>query len=204
MTEQPTGQNRQMTDEDLILVIAQHSHLSHLAFTELSRRHRDLFFRIAMRIVRNEHDANDVVQTAMMKMYQKAGTFKADGSFGGWAQRVVRNEALMHLRRVKRRSEVDYEAVNPADTQGESTTPAEEFLNKQLREILAVAIAKLEPKYKEPFQLKVFDGLSVAELSELLDLSEGGVKTRLHRARAHLRKALTHRHGIEVGSFLGI
>ncbi len=195
---------RELTDEQLIVLTAHHDFTGQLAFTEISNRHSDLFFRIAMRIVRDEHDAQDVVQTALMKMFEKAGTFKADGSFGGWSQRVVRNEALMHLRRLKRRGEVDYEAVPESATQVESTTPADNLLQKQLRELLSEAIEKLEPKYKEPFEMKVFDGLSVAELSIALDLTEGGVKTRLHRARAHLRHALTRKHKAEVGAFLGI
>lgn len=195
---------RDLLDEQLIVLTAQHDFTAQLAFTEISNRHSDLFFRIAMRIVRDEHDAQDVVQTALMKMYEKAGTFKADGSFGGWSQRVVRNEALMHLRRLKRRGEVDYDAVPESVTQVESTTPADNLVQKQLRELLGEAIEKLEPKYKEPFEMKVFEGLSVAELSVALDLTEGGVKTRLHRARAHLRQALTRKHKAEVGAFLGI
>ena len=80
----------------------------------------------------------------------------------------------------------------------------EQVANAQLRTMLHGAIQKLDPKYKEPFELKVFDGLSIAELSEELGLSEGGIKTRLHRARAHVKKALLRGHGTEIGAFIGV
>lgn len=169
------------------------------AFETLICRHSEKFFRLARGIVDDESDAQDVLQKAMVKMHRKLDTLRDPGSFNSWAYRIVKNMALMQVRRESRNAEIGFGDLGPGqddERHFESLAPnwrnqAEEAIEtEELRERLTAAIEELEPKYQSPFVLYEFDGLEIAEIGELLDLSVGGVKSRLHRARKKLRASL--------------
>lgn len=171
------------------------------SFEELVRRYSDQFMRLARSVVKTEAEAQDVVQTAFMNMFHKLDTFQTGSSFRSWAYRVVMNSGLMRLRKRRTRSEVDLERAHPASlSDGDpfdlSVAPSwrvradKELERKQLRALIDVAVAELPPKYKIVFELREFESMSLQEIGEQLDLSIPAVKSRLHRARLHMRATL--------------
>lgn len=185
-----------LTDEELVELAQQGDYA---AYEEIVRRYQDKAFRLAFSLMKNESDAQDVVQEAFLNMYRKLETFEGKSQFGSWMYRVVTNAALMRLRKKRRRSEVP---VEPDETEFEEddyyVTSVPEWRvradeaaeNRELREQIIEAVDELSPKSQTVFLLKEVEGLSLKEIAEVLDLSVGGVKSRLHRARLHLRATL--------------
>lgn len=169
------------------------------AFEQLVTRYQDKAYRLAWSFVKDDDLAADVVQDAFLNVYRKLDTFQGNSKFSSWIYRVVVNAALMKLRKKKRRSEVQLDALGPTflDDGTHATTVSqwsvrgdEAALNAELREQITAAIDELEPKYQSVFLLKEIEGLSLEEISEVMDLSVPAVKSRLHRARLFLRATL--------------
>lgn len=169
------------------------------AYEELVRRYRDKAYRLAWSLVKDDAEAQDVVQEAFLNIYRKLDTFSGESKLGSWIYRVVVNAALMRMRKRDRRSEIGLEDMDVDVDEEEaafSDTPewrirADEAAEQQeLREQILAAVDELAPKYQAVFVLREVEGLTLAEIADVLDLTEGAVKTRLHRARLHLQAAL--------------
>ncbi|MGM0557470.1 MAG: RNA polymerase sigma factor [Myxococcota bacterium] len=170
------------------------------AFEALVMRYEEQFHRLAWSYVKSDSDAEDVVQNAFLKIYRKLDTFRGDARFKNWAYRVVINTALSRLRKRSTRGEVALEDVNPNFEEDEelATTSIQQWKvradeaaeNTELRKLIVDAVDKLEEKYETVFLLYEVEGLSMEEIADVIDLTIGGVKTRLHRARLHLRATL--------------
>ena len=139
------------------------------------------------------------LQKALLKIHRKLETLRDPSSFGSWAYRIVKNQALMSVRKSKRNAEIGFGDLGPGqddERHFEALAPDwrgradEAFEVAELREFLVDAVEELEPKYQSAFVLYEFEGLNLQEVGELLDLSVAGVKSRLHRARLHLRATL--------------
>lgn len=174
------------------------------AFDVLVDRHYATFRGVALKLVKDEADANDVIQTAFMTIHAKLDSYSGEGSFAGWSYRIVRNTGLMLLRRRKRRRETDIDDAPPSayETAGYanwSASPDRALNNKQIRKAVRLAMGDLEPKYRKAIELREFEGMSMVQMSDTLGLSVGGVKTRLHRARAHMRVWLEDRYDVAPG-----
>ncbi|MGM0556515.1 MAG: RNA polymerase sigma factor [Myxococcota bacterium] len=184
-------------DDEQLVELAQDG--TYPAYEELVRRYQDKAYRLAWSMVKNESDANDVVQEAFLNMYRKLHTFEGNSQFGSWIYRVIVNAALMKLRKQKRRSEVsiddddtefredDYYVMSTPEWRVRADEAAE---NAELRERIIEAVDELEPKYETVFLLKEVEGLSLKEIADVLDLTVAAVKSRLHRARLYLRATL--------------
>ena len=169
------------------------------AFEKLVERYQDRAYRLAFSLVKDESVAQDVIQEAFLNTYRKLHTYSGDARFGSWIYRVVVNAALMRIRKEDRRVEIGIEDVGPSVTEEEGAfaeppswrIQADEAAeNMELREQILAAIDELKPKYQAAFLLREVEGLSIKEIADVLDLSEGAVKTRLHRARLHLQATL--------------
>lgn len=169
------------------------------AYEEIVRRFQDKAFRLAFGLTKNESDAQDVVQEAFLNMYRKLDSFKGDSQFGSWMYRVVVNAALMRLRKRKRLGEVSVDDENGEVREDEYCAGSipewrmhadVAIENQELRQKIIEAVDALAPKYQTVFVLKEIEGLKLDEIAEVLDLSVGGVKSRLHRARLQLRASL--------------
>ena len=185
-----------MTDEELVDRALDDDYE---AFEELVRRYKKKAYRLAWSLVKEEAEAQDVVQEAFLNIYRKLHTFSGDAQLGSWIYRVVVNAALMRLRKRDRRSEIGLEDAAGEVEDREGTFAGrpqwqihadEAAENVELREQILAAVDELDPKYQAAFVLREVEGLSLREIAEVLNLSEGAVKTRLHRARLHLRAAL--------------
>ncbi|MBA2662128.1 MAG: sigma-70 family RNA polymerase sigma factor [Bradymonadaceae bacterium] len=168
------------------------------AFTQIVGRYQDKAHRLAWSMMRDESEAQDVVQEAFLNIYRKLESFEGSSKLSSWIYRVVVNAALMRLRKRSRRKEVALDELSPSfDAQGHHEPIAqwriradEAAQNSELREQILAAIDELEPKYQAVFVLKEVEGLSLEEIAEMLDLSVPAVKSRLHRARLFLRTSL--------------
>jgi len=175
-------------------------------FYELVRPYERRVFAAAMAILRNESDAEDVAQEAMLKALRAIRQFRADARFSTWLIQITVNEALM--RRRKERSGV-MEAIDdrrdeesdyaPRDFADWREIPSEALERKEVRQRLAQALASLDRKYREVFVLRDMEQLNIQETADALGISIASVKTRLLRARLMLRDLLAA--GWEQGWF---
>jgi RNA polymerase sigma-70 factor (ECF subfamily) len=169
-------------------------------FEVLMRRYNQRLFRVGRAILRNEAEAEDVMQQAYVNAYAHLHQFEERARFGTWLTRIAVNEALARLHRRGRLEEVDAmpewdEKLTEALTSKEPS-PEDQALRRELRAVLESSFEAIPQIYRSVFMLREVEGLSTAEAAESLGLSEDGVKTRLHRARALLRQELFERAGL--------
>ena len=166
-------------------------------FYELVRPYERRVFAAAMAILRNESDAEDVAQEAMLKALRAIRQFRADARFSTWLIQITVNEALM--RRRKERNGVMEAIDDRRDEEGEYAPrdfadwreiPSEALERKEVRQRIAQALASLDRKYREVFVLRDMEQLNIQETADALGISIASVKTRLLRARLMLRDLL--------------
>ncbi len=163
----------------------------------LMRRYNQRLYRVAFSILRNDGEAEDVMQEAYVLAYQHLDQFAGDAKFSTWLTKIAVHEALKRIRR--RQSSGGIQASLDTDLQimdslrTPTRDPERQAYDEQLRLILEQAIDSLPDGYRSVFVFRAVEGLSVAETAACLDLGEEAVKTRLHRARHLLRKALRER-----------
>ncbi len=167
------------------------------AFAALVTGAEGKIYHHLLRLMGNPEDAKDLLQETFLSAYRNLGSFKGGSAFSTWAYRIATNHALMKLRRknpevlgldelpiptheeLKRRTITDW-----------AIDPKEAVLRKEVRGVMDRAIRDLPPIYRAVVVLRDIEDLSTAETAELLGITEGAVKTRLHRARIFLREAL--------------
>ena len=185
------------TDEDVVRrVIDGETAL----FEVLMRRYNERIYRAARAIVRDEDEAEDVMQQAYVSAYAHLRQFHGAAKFSTWLTRIAINEALARVRRNGRSESLD-EELDTMETFGVSNqpdTPERQAFTSELRGMLEWAIDQLPDGTREVMMLRDVEGLSTAETAEALSVSEDVVKTRLSRARARLRRALLDRTGATV------
>lgn len=161
------------------------------ARSELYERYRDDSYRVAYRLLSNEHDALDVVQEAMIKAFAGLDEFDGRCGFRSWLLRIVTNTALDWGRRRKRRS-----MVFEADAAAKSAElvmhddPSARIQRQELRQILDQALDRLSPALRTTFVLHAELHLSYKEIAETQDVPIGTVMSRIHAARGKLQALL--------------
>jgi RNA polymerase sigma-70 factor (ECF subfamily) len=173
------------------------------AFEELVGRHEERLYRVAMRLLRNENDAREVLQDALLSAWQNLDSFAGRAQFGTWIYRVTVNGALMLLRSRRRRPTVSVEDLTAADldeavdeSQAQtgasdwSKRPDEQLQSGELKNHIQEALDHLPEILRLVFLLRDVEGLSTEETAEMLNVTVPTVKTRLHRARLALRQSI--------------
>jgi len=162
-------------------------------FDELVRRYRDRVYRLSTKILRHDDDAAEALQDAFLSAYRGLPNFKSESTFSTWLYRIATNASLMKLRR-RREGHVSYEQSQGADGDGEpmaipdwSSQPLEELLDSEAREVLGREVDLLPANEKEVFVLRDIMEQSNSDVAQELGLTIAAVKSRLHRARLHLR-----------------
>ncbi|MCO5099374.1 MAG: RNA polymerase sigma factor [Burkholderiaceae bacterium] len=169
------------------------------AFRILMQRHNQLLYRTARSIVRNEAEAEDVVQEGWLQAYRALHEFRGDSKLATWLVRIVANEALGRLRGAGRRAE-----VIPLDTTVDSATFAGEpnmqvpeserpdhlAERGEIRRVLEARIDELPDAFRSVFVLRAVEEMSVDEVAAVLGIPEATVRTRHFRARSMLRESL--------------
>ena len=167
-------------------------------FYELVRPYERAIFLAALSLVRNEADAEDIVQEAVLKAFKGLRSFRQEAKFSTWLIQITLNEAKLKLRKDRRHL---YESMDeghcsedgdyvPKDLADWREIPSEALEQKELREVLIKALDSLPEKYRTVFVLRDMQQLSIAETAQVLGISEASVKTRLSRARLKMRDAL--------------
>lgn len=184
------------------------------AFRQIMQRCNQRMFRVVRGVIRNEAEAEDVVQEAYVHGYEKLASFRGEASLATWLTRIALNEAYGRLRR--RRDSVDIDDIDlsasvaaqliafPGHVLGDD--PAEEAARTQMRRLLEQAVDALPEAFRLVYLLRDVEGCSVEETALALALRPETVKTRLHRARRQLRDALANRLSMAQGeafSFMG-
>ena len=163
----------------------------HPAREELFRRHFEVAYRVAHRLLGREQDALDAVQDGFLKAVRHLGDFDGRSGFRTWLLRIVTNAALDAGRRRRRRP-----AVRLADLDGDAAEvavqddPAQQLRRDDLRRILHAALARLSPTTRTTFVLFAEAGLSYKEIADCQGLPIGTVMSRLHYARQKLQSYL--------------
>jgi RNA polymerase sigma-70 factor (ECF subfamily) len=161
-------------------------------FEVLMRRYNQRLYRVARGIVRDEAEAEDVMQQAYLNAFTHLHQYENRGSFAGWLTRIAVHEALAgHRRRAAAAVAEPIEGGAACDRLvSRSPDPEQAALSGELRRDLEAVIGSLAETYRPVFVMREVEGLSTAETAEALGISADVVKTRLHRARAMLRHAL--------------
>ncbi|HVT56213.1 MAG TPA: RNA polymerase sigma factor, partial [Xanthobacteraceae bacterium] len=152
-------------------------------------------YRIARGIVRNDADAEEVVQEAYVRAFMHLGDFRGDSSLATWLSRITINEALGRLRRKRSRPEVQVEEprleaqVIPFP-QTAIDDPEKTMAQRQILQLVEQATDNLPENFRLVFITRVIEGMSVEETAEILGIPPETVKTRLHRARRLVREQL--------------
>jgi RNA polymerase sigma-70 factor (ECF subfamily) len=183
------------------------------AFARIMRRYNQRLYRLAVSVLGDASEAEDVLQESYVRAFYAFATYAGTGSLGAWLARIVRNEAIDRVRaRDSRRSHVAIEAdLGVLSAEGETnvgdddlprapsarldlqamTDPQALASNAELRRLLERAIQRLPEQFRTAFVLREVEGLSVEETAEYLGIPPATVKTRDHRARNLLRSYLS-------------
>jgi len=167
-------------------------------FEELMRRYNQRVYRVARAIVKDETEAEDVMQQAYLNAFTHLQQFAGRSKFSTWLTRIVIHEALRRRRRTRRGDDyVPRDGESDAMSEVESAVPSPErqAYASELKRLVEESVDALPDTYRAVFMLRDIEGLSTAETAEGLELGEEAVKTRLHRARAIVRRELFARAG---------
>jgi len=167
-------------------------------FARLVEAYYTPIYRLALKMLAHEQDAEDVLQTTFLKALQHIDNFEGRSSLSTWLYRIAANEALMLLRRKRPEISIEDDPEEPGDSlpMPEQFTdwcclPEQEFATTEAKKQLDLAVQKLPEKLRVVFLLRDIEGLSIKETGEVLNLTETAVKTRLLRARLALREQLS-------------
>ena len=175
------------------------------AYAEFFRRYRSKIYHLALKVMNDPMEAEEVVQEVMLTVFRRVDSFQGQSRLSTWIYRVTLNAALMRLRVKKRERshELDDSLLELEERAGSGRgfsegrgleslgeQPEQELSRKELGEQISLALAEMTPEKRRTFLLKNLYGLSDHELSRLLQLSVPALKSQLYRSRAFLRKRL--------------
>jgi RNA polymerase sigma-70 factor (ECF subfamily) len=163
-------------------------------FEIIMRRHNQRLFRVARSILRDDGEAEDVMQDAYVRAYEHLDQFAWRAKFSTWLTRIAVHEALARQHRKDRYKELHPMSElegDPMDRFASLTPdPEQQTSNQELRRLLEAAVENLPAPYRTVFMLRDVEEMNTSDAAYALDISEENVKVRLHRARALLRKSL--------------
>lgn len=169
------------------------------AFEKVVLKESPRLFRMIMRIVQDEDEARSVMQETFLQAYKRLSTFRRESKFSTWLYAIGLNLARASLRKLKRFDSLDEEAIDrmqPVFSNGmyadsyETWNPQKIAERKERKDLVHKAISQLPTDYRAIVTLRDIEELSTSEVADVLEISEGAVRVRLHRARQALRKLL--------------
>ena len=183
------------------MVAMPHDGEAPLTAERVFREYAPRVYNLARRMLGNDADAEDVTQDVLLQVVRKLDTFRGESAFPTWLHRVTVNAALAHRR--KRASRQSHQSAEPLDSVLDdgpnypngpvrpwSVSPDQPLLDAETHQLIERAIADLPEGYRDVYVLADVEGLSNAEIGDILRLSVSAVKSRLHRARLMMRNAL--------------
>jgi RNA polymerase sigma-70 factor (ECF subfamily) len=192
------SKQEQLTDEEVVArVLAGETGM----FEIVMRRHNQRLYRVARAILRNDGEAEDVMQDAYVRAYEHLDQFAGKAKFSTWLTRIAVHEALARQRRGNRYQELEPVSEREGDPMDRfasiTPNPEQQASNSEIRRLLEEAVEKLPDSYRIVFMLRDVEEMSTIDTANALEITEENVKIRLHRARVLLRKSLYARAGIE-------
>jgi RNA polymerase sigma-70 factor (ECF subfamily) len=175
-------------------------------FEILMRRHNQRLYRAARAVVKDESDVEDVMQQAYVNAFTHLHQFEERAQFSTWLTRITLNEAFGRRRKVRQSESAQALEEDPGEfmdtIESPQPDPERQAYAHELHRLLEQAVDALPETYRCVFMLRDIEGLSTSETGEGLGLGEEAVKTRLHRARAMIRREVTARIGaVAPGAF---
>ena len=158
-------------------------------FELIMRRHNQRVYRAARAILRDDGEAEDVMQDAYVRAFEHLHEFEGRARFSTWLTRIAVHEALARLRRGRRFQPLDDQEQQSMPTAPRST-PEDQASDREIHAVLERAIGSLSDEFRSVFVLRAVEEMSGAETAECLGIPEETVKTRLFRARARLQESL--------------
>lgn len=168
------------------------------AFGEIVEIYKNSVYQLCYRMLGNRHEAEDVAQEAFIRAYVNIKSFNQDLKFSTWLFRIATNLCIDRMRKKKPDYYLDAEVAGTegltmyAQIPSNTPLPEKEVESLELHETVQQEILKLPEKYRSAIVLKYIEELSLNEISEILDLPLGTVKTRIHRGREALRQQLRY------------
>jgi RNA polymerase sigma-70 factor, ECF subfamily len=166
------------------------------AFAEIVELYKDKVFQICYRMLGNRHESEDIAQEAFIRAYVNIHTFNQNRKFSTWLFRIATNLCIDRIRKKKPDYYLDAEVSGTdgltmySQVAADIQMPEDEVEELELQATIQEAISKLPEKYRSVIVLKYIEELQLREISDILDLPLGTVKTRIHRGREALRKQL--------------
>ncbi len=182
-----------LTDAELV-ALARAGH--HGAFDTLVIRHSGRIYAVAMRMMRNRTDAEDIVQETFMNAFRRLDSFREEAALTSWLHRIATNCCLMRMRSRRRRPEVPLVTTSTDGEEWARPIPDPsvgidvDFENRELGQAIASAIQRLPENYRAVLLLADVELQTMKQIAEALKLTVPNVKTRLHRARLRMRASL--------------
>jgi RNA polymerase sigma-70 factor, ECF subfamily len=197
-TEAATSQDPLSDEEVVTRVLAGETGM----FEIIMRRHNERLYRVARAILRNDGEAEDVMQDAYVRAYEHLDQFAGRAKFATWLTRIAVHEALARQLRGNRYQELETMSEREGDPMDRFASlapdPEQQASNSEVRRLLEEAVEKLPDAYRTIFILRDVEDVSTTDAAEVLEITQDNVKVRLHRARALLRKSLYARAGMEI------
>ncbi|PLR95499.1 RNA polymerase sigma factor SigW [Bacillus sp. T33-2] len=168
------------------------------AYAEIVELYKDRVFQLCFRMLGNRHEAEDMAQEAFIRAYININSFNQNLKFSTWLYRIATNLCIDRLRKKKPDYYLDAEVPGTeglnmySQVASDTELPEDELESLELQDMVQKEISKLPDKYRSVIVLKYIEELSLNEISEILDLPLGTVKTRIHRGREALRQQLRH------------
>jgi RNA polymerase sigma-70 factor (ECF subfamily) len=195
----PSVENAQSTTDSDALAVERTLAGERDAYRILVERHSHNVFRLAYRMTGNQHDAEEVVQEAFLRAYQKLGQFAARANFGTWVYRIAANYAIDRMRQKKKEEARRVEPAagedgmesNPvSQVQDAAPTPERLTQSLELRKQMEIALAALSESERTAFVMRHWEGCGIEEIAEVLKSNTGAAKNTVFRAVQKLRQAL--------------
>jgi RNA polymerase sigma-70 factor, ECF subfamily len=170
-------------------------------FEIIMRRYNQRLYRVARAILRNDGEAEDVMQDAYVRAYEHLDQFAGRAKFSTWLTRIAVHEALARQHRRNRYQDLEPMSEQEGDPMDRfaslALNPEQQASNSEIRRLLEEAVEKLPDAYRAIFILRDVEDMSTSDAAHALEITEENVKVRLYRARALLRKSLYARAGME-------
>ncbi len=162
------------------------------SWEEVVERHSARVYRLAYRLTGNPHDAEDLTQEVFVRVFRSLSSY-TPGTFEGWLHRITTN---LFLDQARRKAKIRFDALaDDADSRipSRTKTPDSQYFDTVFEDDVEAALAALPPDFRAAVVLCDIEGLSYEEIADVLGLKLGTVRSRIHRGRSMLRKALAHR-----------
>lgn len=170
------------------------------AFEQLVTPHEQMIWRVCWRLMGNSYDAEDVMQLTMIKTWQSIGQYRGEASFGSWMYRIAVHTCMDMLRKKSRDRADLYDQVPESDRTPDTwITPETEVLRTEDSKLVQLGLDDLNEEQKIPLVLFAVEEKTYEEISEILEIPIGTVKSRIARGRENLRRILDQKRGEERG-----